>query len=99
MPKVVINTCYGGFGLSQMGRLAYEKNSGMTHQGIDRDSPAFRACPHLVRVVEEMGTLADTHVSKLAIVEVPEGVEWEIAEYDGFEWVAEKHRRWGAGPV
>jgi hypothetical protein len=28
------------------------------------------------------------------VVEIPDGVEWEIAEYDGLEWVAEKHRTW-----
>jgi len=30
----------------------------------------------------------------LKIVDIPDGVEWEIEEYDGMEWVAEKHRTW-----
>ena len=28
------------------------------------------------------------------IVEIPADVEWQIQEYDGMEWVAEKHRTW-----
>jgi hypothetical protein len=32
--------------------------------------------------------------ANIKIVEVPEDVDWEIADYDGVEWVAEKHRTW-----
>ena len=32
--------------------------------------------------------------ANIKVVEVPEDVDWEIAEYDGVEWVAEKHRTW-----
>jgi hypothetical protein len=32
--------------------------------------------------------------ANLKIVEVPPDVEWQIEEYDGNEWVAEKHRTW-----
>ena len=31
---------------------------------------------------------------RLGTVEIPADVEWEIGEYDGLEWVAEKHRTW-----
>ena len=36
------------------------------------------------------------HVEKnnLEIVEIPDGIAYEIEEYDGQEWIAEKHRRW-----
>jgi len=30
----------------------------------------------------------------LRIIEIPDGVEWQIEEYDGDEWIAEKHRTW-----
>jgi hypothetical protein len=30
----------------------------------------------------------------LAIVEIPDDVQWIIEENDGMEWVAEKHRTW-----
>jgi hypothetical protein len=28
------------------------------------------------------------------VIEIPDDVEWEVEEYDGLEWVAEKHRTW-----
>ena len=41
--------------------------------------------------------LATEPFAELEIVEIPDGVAWQIAEYDGFEHVAGKHRTWGAG--
>lgn len=49
----------------------------------------------LVQLVEEMGEAANGACAKLKIVEVPDDYNWEIAEYDGNEHVAEKHRSWG----
>lgn len=48
----------------------------------------------LIQVVEEMGEGVNGKHARLEIVEIPDGVDWEIAEYDGAEWVAEKHRTW-----
>lgn len=31
---------------------------------------------------------------ELKIVDVPDDVEWIMMDYDGAEWVAEKHRTW-----
>jgi len=50
--------------------------------------------PDLVRVVEELGEKANTRYSDLRVVEIPDGVEWEINEYDGYEHIAEKRRTW-----
>ncbi len=58
----------------------------------DRDIPRDDAT--LIRVVEEMGGAANGHCATLEITEIPDGVDWTIEEYDGFEWVAEKHRTW-----
>ena len=58
-------------------------------RNIDRDDP------DLVRVVEELEDAASGRYAELRIVEIPDGVEWDIEEYDGLEWVAEKHRTWG----
>ena len=55
---------------------------------IPRDDPL------LVQVVEELGKAADNRYSELKIVEIPDDVEWQIDEYDGSDWVAEKHRTW-----
>lgn len=51
--------------------------------------------PFLIQVVEKLGEKAGGNFSKLKVVEVPDGVDWEIQEYDGFEHIAEKHRTWG----
>jgi len=55
---------------------------------LDRDDPV------LVQVVQELGEEANTRYSNLKVVEIPADVEWQIEEYDGLEWVAEKHRTW-----
>lgn len=57
-------------------------------RSIKRDDPV------LIRVVEEMGHLADGELASLRVVEIPDGIEWEIEEYDGNETVHEKHRSW-----
>lgn len=56
---------------------------------IDRDDP------QLIAVIGELGKDAFGYLATLEIVEIPDGVEWEIAEYDGMESVEEKHRSWG----
>lgn len=91
--KVVINNCHGGFGLSEEASKRYKQyrmieSEDWYYYDIPRDDP------YLVKIVEEMGEAADTRFSKLKIVNIPDDVEWEIAEYDGSEWVAEKHRTW-----
>jgi hypothetical protein len=50
---------------------------------------------YLVQVVEEMGDLASGNFADLKVVEIPNDVEWQIEEYDGWEHIAEKHRTWG----
>ena len=144
--KLVINKCYGGFGLSD---AAYEKliewgipvrkyteqergedglykeqplNDGEVifdreltppgdnvfndiyhkYKGKSRLSQRYwdcwtrenRAHPMIVRLVEEMGEAANGECAKLAMVEIPDGIEWHIDEYDGIEHIAEKHRTW-----
>lgn len=54
-----------------------------------------RQSEELLSVIEELGTEKSSGVfSKLKIVEIPDDVEYEIEEYDGMEWVSEKHRTW-----
>lgn len=144
--KLVINTCYGGFGLSE---AAYEKliewgvpvrkyvdqergedglykeqplNDGevifdreLTPPGTDSFNDIYheykgksrfsarywdcwtrenRAHPLIVRVVEELGEKADGECAKLKVVEIPDGIEYHIGEYDGIEHIAENHRTW-----
>lgn len=49
---------------------------------------------HLIAVIEHLGVKANGAYSDLAVIEIPDGVEWEIKSNDHHEWVAEKHRTW-----
>lgn len=49
----------------------------------------------LIQVVEELGDEANGQCAGLVIIEIPNGVNWEISEYDGLEHIAETHRTWG----
>jgi hypothetical protein len=53
-----------------------------------------RSDPDLIAVVEEMGKEANGWAAELAVLEIPDDVEYEVEEYDGAEWVAEIHRTW-----
>lgn len=93
MRKVVINRCYGGFGLSDMAEIAYKERAGIT----DKDWCYFdiaRDDPILVHLVEELLWEANGEFSNLKVVEIPDDVKWHIGEYDGMEWVDEDHRTW-----
>jgi len=90
---VVINTCYGGFGLSPRAINEYRSLAGITDPKFyDRDIP--RDDPYLIKVVKELGMSANGAHANLKVVEIPGDVDWQIDEYDGNEWVAEKHRTW-----
>lgn len=144
--KLVINKCYGGFGLSEKALLrlidlgvpvvpyfAQKRNpeTGLllpeprnegdiiidyAHPecdwGDDRDraerhvsfmgrysaswlrDDKNRSHPLLVQVVESLGDEASGRFGRLRIVEVPDGVDFEIDDYDGQESIHEIHRSW-----
>lgn len=71
-----------------------QKHNQTYSQQVFSDRDLARDDPVLVQVVEELGEVADSRFSSLKVVEIPAGVEWQIDEYDGLEWVAEKHRTW-----
>jgi len=83
MKKVVLNNCYGGFGLSDkaLELIAKRKNTTdrISHWGLERDDE------DLIAVVEELGTEAEGHCAELIILEFDEGIEYTISEYDGSE--------------
>jgi len=116
MTKIVINTCFGGFGLTHEAIMLYSKLANLNLLAVEQDSSWTRYCyfvdntedddhywseynisrddPHLVEVVETMGDAASDDCADLKVVEIPDGVEWTIVEYDGREHVAEAHRTW-----
>jgi len=53
-----------------------------------------RADPNLVSAVETLKDEANGRFSKLRVIEIPDGIEWEIDDYDGVETIHEKHRSW-----
>jgi hypothetical protein len=99
--RVVINVCFGGFSISKeagefmaahgneraIAELAESKDDWYGFY-FDRDNP------DLIAAVEELGERANGFAAKLKIVEIPDGIEWEIDEYDGMESIEEKHRSW-----
>lgn len=48
----------------------------------------------LVAAVEALGDRANGEHARLCVIEIPDGVDYEISEYDGNEHIAEKHRTW-----
>lgn len=49
----------------------------------------------LVECVEKFGEKANGRCAELHVVEIPDGTEYIIDEYDGMEHIAETHRTWG----
>ena len=112
--KILINSDFGGFGLSDQAIELYLNKKGLKFT-IEKKSPLFskrsfifyvngvyfnehelkRDDPALIKTVEEIGLKesADTFGS-FKIVKIPYDVEWELKEYDGSEWIAQKHRTW-----
>lgn len=92
--KIVINACYGGFGLSEIALYEYCRRKGL------RDADGITACgyrgsriprddPILVAIIDEMGEAANGDCSRLRIEKIDDNCEgfWEINEYDGAEHV------------
>ena len=62
---------------------------------VSSDPDAWRYDPLLIAAVEKLGLEeSGGRDVELLIVEIPDGIEWEIWDYDGKESVHEKHRHW-----
>ena len=141
MTKIAINSCYGGFGLSEEVLMRYAELQGYkpgiyvedefhtkviivprseyieqnnlvkSLRGGDKDLyhqerkvlegmvvwgfDIKRDDPLLIRAIEETGEKESSDcLGAIKVVEIPDDVDWEIKEYDGAEWVAERHRTW-----
>lgn len=46
-------------------------------------------------MVEKLGPRANGPCANLRVLEIPDGVSWELGEYEGREVVREKGRVWG----
>lgn len=116
--KIVINSCFGGFGLSKIALYElYLKGSplvedvrnltGGNYNPTDEVIPfndfsaslsgysyESRCHPDLVEIVEKMGEKANDDFADLNVVEIPDGIDWIITDYDGVETIEETHRTW-----
>lgn len=103
MKKIVINTDWGGFGLSREAQDHIIAARGIDPGGWNSACQSYlnfhvydlaRDDPALVSAVETLGAAANGPFAQLKIVEIPDDVVWYIQDYDGVEWVAESHRTW-----
>lgn len=138
--KIVVNRCYGGFGLSDkacemvmkrkgLGCFRYKQTKYKYRDGVEEytrcetfgTTDIFghyqtedlgekvdklpnetywwygkleRDDADLIAVVEELGKEANGRHAELKVVEIPDGVNWEIDDYDGIETIHEVHRSW-----
>lgn len=78
--KIVINVCYGGFGLSDEASDFFAKKLEWVNDFDLRTNPLF------IQKVEENSQWVSSYYSKLRVVEIPNEVtDWTIDEYDGLE--------------
>ena len=108
--KIVINTCFGGFGLSKeaVTRMAdrgcpeaIQHLANVKMWNADEGGTLWhdlsiipRDDRDLVDAVKHLGVQADGNYARLRIVEIPDDVKFYIADYDGVEHIAEVHRTW-----
>lgn len=88
--KVIRNTCYGGFGLSDEAIDLFNQRSGEpVIDYISSFDDKIRSNPILVQIVEELGEEADGFCARLEVVEIPDGTNYYISDYDGVETICE----------
>jgi hypothetical protein len=76
--KIVVNHCYGGFGVNP------DYNVLLKHYENEQE---LRTNPILIDLIES-GIYVDSRYAKLAVVEIPDNAtDWDIWEYDGMETV------------
>lgn len=101
--KIVINTCFGGFGISNqcaelMGAKLVKSSWGDGYNHVwpdDKWDTDFRTDERLIALIEEKGAeWCSDSCACLKVVEIPDDVEWEIDDYDGIETIVDVHRRW-----
>jgi hypothetical protein len=92
--KIVVNTCYGGFGLSEKAEAEFRQAKHLPEDCWLGRLDDYRNDLILVAMVEADAESVSGDHAELEIIEIPDDVDWEIEEYDGIEWVAEVHRTW-----
>jgi hypothetical protein len=84
--KVIINSDFGGFALSEKAKAMYVERGGTIDYSFLGER-ALRDDPIMVDIVTELGGEANARFSDLEIVNVPEQYDYSIGDYDGLEHV------------
>lgn len=96
MMELVINADYGGFGLSEKAKTYIASKAPEFVDGFRlKTSSIPRHHPVLVDAVKKLGSEANGSYASLEIIEVPDGIEYGIGDYDGMEYVYELGHIWG----
>lgn len=78
--KVVLNKCYGGFGLSD---IACEM---LGCDRYDYNDDELRTSKELISIVESLGEKVNTKYSELTVIEIADSyTDMCINDYDGYE--------------
>jgi hypothetical protein len=86
MREIVINTCYGGFGLSEKAGKLYCERINLDYENLE-EHRLNRSDPILIEVIKELGTNANAIYAQLEIVSLPIGTKYRICEYEGSEYI------------
>lgn len=106
--KIVLNKCYGGFSISReaaehmaaagcqhAARELEESKDRFYGYGYAKGYDSYdRANPYLVAAVEALGEKANGWSAALEVVEIPDGADYEIDEYDGKETARQRYDGW-----
>ena len=75
--------------------VKYKKEATFHGYGYTKHNGGYsRTDKFLVEAVEKLGKKASGRCANLKVIEIPDNIEWEISEYDGYEHIAEKHETW-----
>jgi hypothetical protein len=84
--KIIINTCYGGFSVSE----SVADRLGITDRYASAfDNEELRTNPELIALIEG-NEYEDDFSSSLEVIEIPDNYGYFISEYDGYESVTLK---------
>lgn len=85
--EVVINACYGGYGLSDKADRYLANKYGCDGKNLDRDDE------RLIECVKMLGENAGGSCAELAIETIPACYSFDVEEYDGFESIRLKPKK------
>ena len=98
--EVVLNKCIGGFGVSEsvMDDLGLDCIDLLDNEDLgikSRNQEAYRSDQRLIASIKKIGLeKSSSDYADLVIVDIPDGMEWHITDYDGMETLHENHRSW-----